>query len=168
MRYTVCPDCGEYIPVLSADKDELGWHTSCPKCKGSFDIDVEDYLIAVGERVRTSDGKVGAIKEFRIPELHIDFDEVVYFVHFGMSGYGTFYPRHELTQPADWRLTRRDQYGVQRECHYPRNREYGNVFCTNCVDRTKCNADIFERLAQYEDTGLLPEEILKMKEKIVQ
>lgn len=124
-------------------------------------------MLEVGERVRTSDGKVGSIKEFRIPETHVDFEEVVYFVHFGMSGYGTFYPRHELTQPADWRLTRRDKYGVQRECHYPRNREYGNVFCTNCVDRTKCNADIFERLAQYEDTGLLPEEILKMKEKTV-
>jgi len=47
MRYTVCPDCGEYIPVLSADKDELGWHTSCPKCKGSFDIDIEDYQMYV-------------------------------------------------------------------------------------------------------------------------
>lgn len=167
MRYTVCPNCSEYIPVLSADKDELGWHTSCQRCKGSFDIDIEDYLLDIGVRVRTSDDKIGVVKERSISGNHIDFEEAVYFVHFGISGYGTFYPRCQLTTPADWRLTRRDQYGVSRECHYPKNQEYGNTPCYNCVDRTKCNADIFERLARYEDTGLLPEEILKMKEKMV-
>lgn len=31
-------------------------------------------------------------------------------------------------------------------------------------DRTKCNADIFERLAQYEDSGFKPEDLYKYRQ----
>ncbi len=51
-----------------------------------------------------------------------------------------------------WRLTKRIEGGVHRVCH-----KGHTDHCYGCVDRTTCNHDIFERLAQYEDTGRLPE-----------
>lgn len=39
----------------------------------------------------------------------------------------------------------------------------GRQPCYNCVDRAKCNADLFEQLAQYEDTDMTPEEVQTMK-----
>lgn len=35
-----CPNCGHNFMWGSANCDELGWHTSCPICQGSFDIDL--------------------------------------------------------------------------------------------------------------------------------
>ena len=34
-----CLNCGHEFDG-SISKDELGWHSSCPKCEGSFDVDV--------------------------------------------------------------------------------------------------------------------------------
>ena len=34
-----CLHC-EYEFDGSIDKDELGWHSSCPECECSFDVDV--------------------------------------------------------------------------------------------------------------------------------
>lgn len=56
------------------------------------------------------------------------------------------------------RLTMRDANGfVERVC------QYGNDDCILCDCRTKCNHDIFNRLAAYEDTGLSPEEVRSMR-----
>lgn len=52
------------------------------------------------------------------------------------------------------RLTKRIPGGIERECKYV----YKDM-CYGCEKRAKCNADIMERLAAYEDTGLEPEEI---------
>lgn len=51
------------------------------------------------------------------------------------------------------RLTKRDEFGISRVCHYP-DRDgdallYG--YCCGCTNRTRCNSDIMERLAMYED-----------------
>ena len=45
-EYT-CPNCG-HIFTGSIDLDELGWHTSCPECESSFDVDVPEgrFVIA--------------------------------------------------------------------------------------------------------------------------
>ena len=34
-----CLNCGHEFDG-SISKDELGWHSGCPKCNGSFDVDV--------------------------------------------------------------------------------------------------------------------------------
>lgn len=57
----------------------------------------------------------------------------------------------------DARLTKRNPYGIERVCH--RRERKDPIGCYGCVDRAKCNADILEKLTQYEDTGLTPEEI---------
>lgn len=43
----VCPNCGNVF-AGSIDLDELGWHTSCPECRVSFDVDVPEgrFVIA--------------------------------------------------------------------------------------------------------------------------
>lgn len=46
------------------------------------------------------------------------------------------------------RLTKRIDGGIERVCrHYPE----GEKMCYGCVKRTACNADLFDRLAYYED-----------------
>lgn len=60
------------------------------------------------------------------------------------------------------RLTvRNENGGIDRVCHYPKMIQ--NMSCFSCFDRAKCNADIFERLAQYEDTGLPPAAVEEYK-----
>ena len=59
------------------------------------------------------------------------------------------------------RLTERNEFGIDRVCYYPKKMQ--NMTCYSCLDRTKCNADIFERLAEYEDTGLSPEMVMEYK-----
>lgn len=44
------------------------------------------------------------------------------------------------------RLLRRSGDCIERVCHYGHENR-----CYDCADRTKCNADIFDRLAHYED-----------------
>lgn len=46
------------------------------------------------------------------------------------------------------RLTKRISGGIKRVCRYG---YADDKLCYGCVKRTQCNADIFERLAQYED-----------------
>lgn len=41
-----CLHC-EYEFDDSISKDELGWHSSCPKCGDSFDVDVPDGRIVM-------------------------------------------------------------------------------------------------------------------------
>lgn len=58
----------------------------------------------------------------------------------------------------NWKLLKRTDFGIDRVCHYQ-----GKNKCYNCYDRAKCNADIFERLAQYEDTEMPPETVAEYK-----
>lgn len=53
------------------------------------------------------------------------------------------------------RLTKRIDGGVERVCHHKAD---GSLECFACRKRTQCNAAIFERLAEYEDTGMTPAE----------
>ena len=59
------------------------------------------------------------------------------------------------------RLTERTEFGIERVCHYENKPQ--NMTCYSCNQRGKCNADIFERLAEYEDTGLPPDAVMEYK-----
>lgn len=46
--------------------------------------------------------------------------------------------------------------GVKRLCQYYYE---GTVDCNSCAMRETCDADIVDRLADYEDLGLTPEQL---------
>ena len=62
------------------------------------------------------------------------------------------------------RLLIRREYFISRICHYHADKK-GEGQCYGCVDRSKCTSDIFEKLLAYEETGLSPEEVKKLKKK---
>ena len=37
-----CLHCGHEFELESVSNDSLGWYTTCPKCEGSFDVDLDD------------------------------------------------------------------------------------------------------------------------------
>lgn len=39
-----CLNCGYEFILINASIDELGWHTTCPECSGSFDINTDQYI----------------------------------------------------------------------------------------------------------------------------
>ena len=39
----LCLNCGDFFDFTAASYDELGWHTSCPCCKASFDVEPPNY-----------------------------------------------------------------------------------------------------------------------------
>jgi hypothetical protein len=43
-KEVTCLNCGHTFVMTSFSCDELGPHTTCPKCEASFDIDIEDVL----------------------------------------------------------------------------------------------------------------------------
>lgn len=170
MKYSECMNCGELNEVRSASCDELGWHTTCSHCGGSYDIDIEDYLLPNGTRVKMPDDRFGVI-DGNDAKNSEELEDINYYVcpveHTHEEVWSNHYVmlrRCELSVAEEWRLTRRYKDLVSRVCHYPKNEEYSNVPCYNCVDRTKCNADIFERLAQYEDSGFKPEDLYKYRQ----
>lgn len=55
-------------------------------------------------------------------------------------------------------LLKHHRGGVERICHYG----HLDNTCYGCIDKTKCNADIFERLADYEQLGKTPEELRRI------
>ena len=164
MKYCTCPHCDTNFEFTGASKDNLGWHTACPDCGGSFDIDIEDHVVSEGTLVGLHTGMKGFVSTFT-DQYATEFDEIVYLVTYrvGAEERATRVRRSEFDIIEDWRLLKRTKFGVDRVCHYPKNQEWGNVPCYNCVDRAKCNHDIFERLAQYEDTGLMPDVVAEYK-----
>ena len=46
----ICLQCGHEFELTGVCNDELGWHTTCPKCDGSFDVEInEETLMLVIE-----------------------------------------------------------------------------------------------------------------------
>lgn len=43
MKTVKCMNCNTEFFLKSASCDDLGWHTTCPLCGCSFDIDIELY-----------------------------------------------------------------------------------------------------------------------------
>ena len=60
-KIVMCLNCGKEFTFESASNDGLGWHTTCPECKGSFDIDIQSYLLPNGTKIRLADATIGII-----------------------------------------------------------------------------------------------------------
>ena len=69
--------CHEFEGSLS--KDELGWYSYCEECKTSFDVDIEEYIVPNGIKVRFADGKIGII-DGNDNEDTDEFDDINYYV----------------------------------------------------------------------------------------
>lgn len=78
MRIIKCWNCGhEFIGSLS--NDGLGWHSYCEECESSFDVDIEDYLIPNGTKVKFTDGRIGIV-DGNDNEDTDEFDDINYYV----------------------------------------------------------------------------------------
>ena len=51
---TNCPHCGEVIQIGLLECDNLGWHTACDKCSGSFDFNFSEEDIKMIEFTHTN------------------------------------------------------------------------------------------------------------------
>ncbi|HEY8805115.1 MAG TPA: hypothetical protein VIM42_08445 [Clostridium sp.] len=56
-----CMNCGHEFQLENYSIDELGYCTTCPECDGSFDIDLDEMLVANNTKVKTSVGEIGII-----------------------------------------------------------------------------------------------------------
>lgn len=78
-KIVTCLNCGEVFNLTSASNDEMGWHILCPKCEGSFDVDIEKYLIPNGTIVKYSGTKFGVIAGNN-SETSEEFENINYYV----------------------------------------------------------------------------------------
>lgn len=159
-----CRDCLEYFDFNTAAYDNGRWVTFCPNCKTPTPIDIEDYLVDIGTIVTMVNGETGTITGYDTTKAD-NFDDIIYIVDRGAGKSNCHAKRCCFKIEDTWKKLRRipGGGGIVRVCHYPRNQEYSNVPCYGCADRTKCNADIFETLAQYEDSDLKPDDVAQLK-----
>ena len=59
-----CLQCGHEFEFNGASKDDLGWHTTCPKCSGSFDIDIDMVVDDVLEQMGKYENGYGEPQAF--------------------------------------------------------------------------------------------------------
>lgn len=164
MKYCTCPYCDREFELTNASKDSMGWHTDCPRCGAKLDVDIEDYAVPQGTLVQFDGGLRGVVADFK-DEYATELGEIVYLVNYrvGRTELSKRMRRCEFDLVEDWKLLKRTDYGIERVCHYPKNQEWSNAPCYNCCDRARCNADIFERLAKYEDTEMPPDTVAEYK-----
>ena len=73
-----CWNCGcEFDGTLS--NDELGWHGYCQKCNSTFDVDIEEYMVANGTKVKFADGRIGIVDGNDNEETD-EFEDINYYV----------------------------------------------------------------------------------------
>ena len=167
MRFTECNNCLEYVEARDFFKKDSEWCCICPKCSAEIKIrDIEDFLLPPGTKIEISDGRFGIIDSWTGTSPD-NFNDIEYNIRLiDDDSFLTLSSKH-FKLISDWRLTERTSSRVVKVCHYPKNQEYSNVPCYNCVDRAFCNRDILERLAAYEDSGLRPDEVKELKGKMI-
>ena len=73
-----CWNCGNEFDG-SISNDGLGWHSYCEECDISFDIDVEEYLVPNGTKVKFADGRIGIV-DGNDEEVTEEFEDINYYV----------------------------------------------------------------------------------------
>lgn len=162
-----CRNCDEYFDFTTAQQNSGRWAAICPHCKHPNEIDIKDYLVPIGTQIQFTGGSfikgdTGTISGY-IHENAGVFENILYIIDRGPNRVLCHAHRSNFEILPTWKKLRRVGDCLQRVCHYPRNQAYSNAPCYNCVDRTKCNADIFEALATYEATDFRPEDLVALK-----
>lgn len=78
-RKIKCLQCGKEQDFLGASKDDFGWHTVCKGCEGSFDIDIENYIVPNDTKVLMSGNRLGTIQG-NDEEITDEFENINYYV----------------------------------------------------------------------------------------
>lgn len=52
---------GEHEIDSDLSNDGLGWHSYCEECNSSFDVDIEEYLIPRGTKVKFDGNRIGIV-----------------------------------------------------------------------------------------------------------
>lgn len=63
----------------SISNDAFGWHSYCKRCDMSFDVDIEDYVVPNGTKVRFHDGRTGIV-DGNDNEVTEEFEDINYYV----------------------------------------------------------------------------------------
>lgn len=73
-----CWICGhEFEDSLS--QDACGWYGYCPECDSSFDVDIEEYLVPNGTKVKLADGRICEV-DGNDEEVSEEFEDINYYV----------------------------------------------------------------------------------------
>ena len=73
-----CLNCGnEFYDSISNDR--FGWHGYCIDCHSSFDVDIDDYLVPDGTKVKFYDGRIGIV-DWNDNEDTEEFEDINYCV----------------------------------------------------------------------------------------
>lgn len=70
---------GEHEIESGLSNDGLGWHGCCKDCNSSFDVDIEEYLVSNGTKVKFADGRIGIV-DGNDNEDTEEFDDINYYV----------------------------------------------------------------------------------------
>lgn len=74
-----CWNCGEIYNFKGASKDELGWHVYHEKCESSHDIDITEYLVPNGTKVKIHNDWIGIIAGNDEEDTN-EFENINYYV----------------------------------------------------------------------------------------
>lgn len=73
-----CWNCGhEFDGSLS--NDDFGWHGYCKKCDSSFDVDIEEYIVPRGTKVKFHGDRIGIV-DWNDEEVTEEFENINYCV----------------------------------------------------------------------------------------
>ena len=160
MKWWTCESCDSGpVDVLNhAKKINDTWYVVCPQCGSKSEVDIEDFLLPEGTEVQFDDGSLGTIAGYNDAGAKTAQD-IAYIIgpECGQHRRDTF------TVKKTWKKLRQISGGLQRVCHHPQNEEWSNAPCYGCVDRGRCNAELFEQLAAYERTNLRPDQVADYK-----
>lgn len=63
----------------SLSNDDFGWHSYCEKCDSSFDVDVREYLVPRGTKVKFHGDRIGIV-DWNDEEVTEEFENINYCV----------------------------------------------------------------------------------------
>ena len=61
VKYVSCKHCNHVFEFYDASNSNSNWYITCPKCKGNFDIDINDYIIPNGTLVKLPNYAYGIV-----------------------------------------------------------------------------------------------------------
>lgn len=73
-----CLYCGnEFYDSISNNR--FGWQGYCRNCNSLFDVDIDNYLVPDGTKVKLPDGRIGIV-DGNDEEVTEEFENINYFV----------------------------------------------------------------------------------------
>ena len=73
-----CLNCGHEFED-SISNDDFGWHGYCDKCDSSFDVDIKEYIVPRGTKVRFHGDRIGIV-DWNDEECTEEFENINYCV----------------------------------------------------------------------------------------